>query len=192
MSDYGQLSDEQLLTACRSGDEAAWNALVGRYERLVYTVPVRYGLTSGEVDDVFQTVWLSLLKNLDKIREPDRIGAWLVTTARRECWERRRGSDYTRNISIDMTSSLFNKEGQELNPEDVVAHYREYQSLREALDQLGKRCRELLDLLYFDASVPSYSEVSDLLHMPIGSIGPMRARCLKRLRVFLVGLTDDE
>ena len=185
MIEYGELDDVQLVSACQEGDERAWDALVTRYERLVYTIPSRYGLTPSEVDDVFQSVWLSLLKNLDRLREPDRISAWLVTTARRECWERRRGADYERTVSNNLDSVLFDKEGEEQSPEEVVTAYREHENLREALGNLGERCQRLLWLLYYDSTIPSYADVAEKLDMPIGSIGPMRARCLKKLKGIL-------
>jgi RNA polymerase sigma factor (sigma-70 family) len=187
MTDYSQYADERLISACESGDSLAWDALVERYQRLVYTIPARYGLTSAEIDDVFQSVWLSLLRNLKNLREPSRVSAWLVTTARRECWERRRGSDYERSVSTDLDTILTEKEGDEMSPEDLVAQYREHQVLKEAMGQLGGRCQELLWLLYFDAAIPSYADVAEKLDMPIGSIGPMRARCLKKLRGLLMG-----
>ncbi len=192
MTDYKALADEQLINACRSGEERAWNALVERYERLVYTIPARYGLTPGEVEDVYQSVWLSLVKNLENLREPDRVSAWLVTTARRECWERRRGADYERSVTTNFDMLLTDKEGDELQPEEVVTLYRQYQMLQQALEQLGDRCRNLLHLLYYDSSVPSYAEVAERLDMPIGSIGPMRARCLKKLRGILTNLTGGD
>jgi RNA polymerase sigma factor (sigma-70 family) len=192
MTEYSELPDEELVVACRSGDNDAWDALVERYERLVYTIPARYGLTPSEIDDVFQSVWLSLLKNLEKLREPDRVSAWLVTTARRECWERRRGADYERTVATDLDTLLMDKEGNELQPEEVVATYRQYQTLQQGMENLGDRCRRLLQLLYYDTSVPSYADVADILDMPIGSIGPMRARCLKKLRGILNGLAGDD
>lgn len=188
MSDYGELSDEQLISACLSEDNGAWEALVSRYERLVYTIPVRYGLTPGEVDDVFQSVWLSLLKNISSLRQPDRVAAWLVTTARRECWERRRGADYERTVSSSLDTLFIDKEGEELTPEEVVGTFRRHEALRDALDRLDERCLALLWHLYYDSTIPSYADIADVLDMPIGSIGPMRARCLKKLR----GLVSDE
>lgn len=192
MTDYGTKTDEQLIKACQEGDDQAWNALIERYERLVYTIPARYGLTPGEIDDVFQSVWLSLLKNLSKLREPDRISAWLVTTARRECWERRRGADYERTVAKDLDSMLSNKAGEELPTEDVITIYHEHQLLREAVDELDARCRRLLQILYYDLDIPSYADVAEKLNMPIGSIGPMRARCLRRLRSLLVKTIQDD
>lgn len=185
MTDYSSLTDEQLINACRSGDEKGWESLISRYERLVYTIPARYGLTPTEVDDVFQSVWLSLMKNLDRLREPDRISAWLVTTARRECWERRRGADYERTVTTSFDSVLTDKAGNELQPDEVVELFREQQLMRQALEELDERCHKLLWMLYYDATVPSYADVAERLDMPIGSIGPLRARCLKKLRAIL-------
>jgi RNA polymerase sigma factor (sigma-70 family) len=187
MTDFNQASDEELIAACRSGDGLAWDALVERYQRLVYTIPARYGLTPAEIDDVFQSTWLSLLRNLKTIREPDRVSAWLVTTARRECWERRRGSDYERSVSTDLDSVMQNTEADEQSPEELVAQFREHEVLKIAMKRLGQRCQDLLQMLYFDASSPSYAEVAEELDTPIGSIGPMRARCLKKLRGLLMG-----
>ncbi|MGD2077588.1 MAG: sigma-70 family RNA polymerase sigma factor [Chloroflexota bacterium] len=187
MTDFSQSSDEELISACRSGDDFAWDALVERYQRLVYTIPSRYGLTPAEIDDVFQSTWLSLLRNLETLREPDRVSAWLVTTARRECWERRRGSDYERSVSTDLDTVLRDKETDELTPEEIVGQFRDYQVLQDAIGRLGQRCQNLLRMLYFDASAPTYADVAENLDTPIGSIGPMRARCLKKLRGLLMG-----
>lgn len=187
MTDYSQATDEELIEACRSGDGQAWDALVERYQRLVYTIPSRYGLTPAEIDDVFQSTWLSLLRNLKSLREPGRVSAWLVTTARRECWERRRGSDYERTVSTDLDSVVLDREVDEPTPEDIVSQFREHQVLREAIKRLGQRCQDLLWLLYFDSEIPSYADVAEKLNTPIGSIGPMRARCLKKLRGLMMG-----
>lgn len=192
MTDYDQLSDEQLIAACLSDDSAAWDALISRYERLVYTIPVRYGLTQGEVEDVFQSVWLSLLKNISSLRQPERVAAWLVTTARRECWERRRGADYERTVSSSLDSLLIDREGEEMTPEEVVGKFRQHEALREGLERLGERCRALLWHLYYDSTIPSYADIADELDMPIGSIGPMRARCLKKLRGLVNGEAFDQ
>ncbi len=142
------------------GDEKAWEAIISRYERLVYTIPSRYGLTPAEIDDVFQSVWLSLMKNLSRLREPDRISAWLVTTARRECWERRRGADYERSTTTSFDSILTDEEGNDMPPDEVVELYREQQTIRLALDQLDERCRRILWMLYYEATIPSYSDIA--------------------------------
>jgi RNA polymerase sigma factor (sigma-70 family) len=189
VTDYRQLSDSDLIAACRDGEEAAWDALVARYERLVYTIPSRYGLTPAEINDVFQSVWLALLKNLENLRQPDRIAAWLVTTTRRECWERRRGVNYEKVITSDLDDQIVRAKSEEPSPDEIVATYEKHEALRRAMDKMDSRCRRLLRLLYFDPSIPSYADVASKLNMPIGSIGPLRARCLKKLRKILVDST---
>ena len=82
---------------------------------------------------------------------------------------------------------LQDKEDDELSPEDVVTQFREHETLQAAIKRLGERCQDLLWMLYFDSSLPSYAEVAEKLNTPIGSIGPMRARCLKKLRGLLIG-----
>ncbi|HKP13543.1 MAG TPA: sigma factor, partial [Blastocatellia bacterium] len=81
-----KLSDEALVLACRRGDETAWETLVERFQRLVYTISRRAGLDEDAAADVFQNVFASLVERLDRIEQPDRIQAWLVTTAKRETW----------------------------------------------------------------------------------------------------------
>lgn len=185
VTDYKLLSDAELISACKTGEEAAWDALVDRYERLVYTIPARYGLTPAEVSDVFQSVWLALLKNLENLRQPDRVAAWLVTTTRRECWERRRGVNYERVITAELDGQLVKQKSDEPSPDEIVATYERHEALRQAMDRLDDRCGRLLNLLYFDPDIPSYADVAETLSMPIGSIGPLRARCLKKLRKIL-------
>ena len=189
INEYQKLSDTDLIYACRSGEEEAWNALVTRYERLVYTIPYRYGLTPTEVSDVFQSVWLSLLRNLKTLRQPDRIAAWLVTTTRRECWERRRGKDFKNIITSELDSHIIRTRSEEPSPDELVSTFERHEALRQALDHLDPRCRQMIELLYFDPGIPSYADIAANLDMPIGSIGPLRARCLKKLRKILVNNT---
>lgn len=182
MSRYESLSDEKLIEACRQQDEAAWDVLVTRYERLVYTIPRRYGLSQDEVDDVFQSVWLLLLKKMHRLQQPERVSAWLVTTARRECWKRRRGG-YMREHTVE-PSNL--PQGQVEGPEELVLRYEQQLAIRRAMQQLGERCRRLLHLLYYTMPKPAYTEIANTLNLAVGSIGAIRARCLKQLSQKLV------
>lgn len=185
MTNYTECSDEALVTACIKGSEAAWNVLVGRYERLVYTVPLRYGFGRSEADDVFQTVWITLLKHLPNLEQPGRLSAWLVTTAKRECWQRRRGAEYERTLSVD-PEGMVDEEGQLVEAvEEILGRFEQYQELERLIQQLDERCRSLLYYLYFDAQSPSYEEIGRLLDMPVGAIGPTRARCLNKLKELL-------
>lgn len=186
MSDLQELADAELVAACRRGQPEAWDALVARYERLVYTIPFRYGLPQGEADDVFQTVWLALLRHLPTLKEPDRVAAWLVTTAKRACWDRRRGAAHERTFAVDPAEmGALDAAFDQASPEEVVARFDEHRSLRAALQRLQERCRELLRYLYHDPEQPSYEEIALRLNMAVGSIGPTRARCLAKLRELL-------
>lgn len=186
MPRYDQLSDAQLVAACRAGDAAAWDALVARYERLVYTIPLRYGLTRAEADDVFQTVWLKLLERLPTLRQPERVGAWLVTTARRECWGRRRSAEHKRTDTVAPEALPESRWIDELSPEEILLRYERQHAIRRAIERLEERCRHLLQLLYYESSRPSYAEIAARLRIPVGSIGPTRARCLQKLRKLLM------
>ncbi len=185
MPGYDQRSDAQLIAACRAGDAAAWDALVARYERLVYTIPLRYGLSRTEADDVFQTVWLRLLEHLPTLRQPERVAAWLVTTARRECWDRRRRAEHKRTDAVPPEALPESRWVDELSPEEIVLRYERQQAIRRAVDRLEERCRRLLRLLYYEPRKPSYAEIAARLQIPVGSIGPTRARCLQKLRKLL-------
>jgi RNA polymerase sigma factor (sigma-70 family) len=182
MTNYNECSDEALIVACREGSEAAWHVLVGRYERLVYTVPLRYGFGRSESDDVFQAVWLTLLKHLDNLEQPERLSAWLVTTAKRECWQRRRGAEYDRSTTLAPEAMPDEGWEREEGMEEIVGRFQQYQELESLLQQLDERCRLLLYYLYYDLESPSYEEISQYLDMPVGAIGPTRARCLKKVR----------
>ena len=176
------MSDEQLIAACRAGDKEAWQTLVQRYSRLVYTIPLRYGLTPAETEDVYQTVWMNLLQNLPQLRQPERISAWLVTTARRQCWEQRRHASYTRVATVAPDEIPADSWVEAMTAEEVVARYQQHETLRQAVSRLGELCRKLLQLLYYAVARPTYSQIAAELNLAIGSIGPTRARCLEKLR----------
>ncbi len=185
MPSFAQLSDEQLIAACRAGDKEAWQALVQRYSRLVYTVPARYGLTPAEIEDVYQAVWMSLLQNLAQLRQPERVAAWLVTTARRQCWEQRRDADYTRTVTVPPDEIAADSWVEAMTTEEIVTRYQQHETLRQAFSRLGDFCRKLLQLLYYAVNRPTYSQIAAELNLSIGSIGPIRARCLEKLRQFM-------
>lgn len=186
MSHFDSWSDADLVNACREGQAGAWDALVARYERLVYTIPFRYGLPQWEADDVFQSVWMALLNHLPRLKEPERIAAWLVTTARRACWDRRRGAEHERTRSVD-PADLPEPEPwfESVSPEEIVTRFDDHRALHGALRQLGERCRRLLHYLYSDPEQLPYADIAVRLNMAVGSIGPTRARCLEKLRGLL-------
>ncbi len=171
-------SDAELVERVRAGDEGGWAALIDRYGGRVWAVARSQGLDRERASDVVQTVWLNLLHGVDKVREPDAIAAWLVTVARREAIRVDRLSK--RTVSVDDES--FERRPADTDAVDRGAIRRDDQIvIRRAVDRLDERCRELLRLLYSSAEL-SYGEIATALEMPIGSIGPTRARCLERLR----------
>lgn len=167
-------SDAELLARCRTGDEDAWHQLVGRYERLVYSVALRNGLDDDEAGEVTQIVFVALIDALHALEDESKLASWLMTVARRQAWRLR--SVQRRTVSLDEMA------------EPSVDPYPDWDSLvvvQDALSVLGGTCRELLLALYFDADEPSYAEIAHRMGRSIGGIGPMRGRCLERLRAIL-------
>ena len=182
-------SEHELFDRCLSGDEAAWAELITRYRGLIYAVPRRIGLSPEDSGDVFQRVCLLLYQRLDSIRDPNRLGGWLLTTATREAIRVSRRS--RRDVPIDS-----GRDDKGTSAEDAVPDIRPLpdderetiersQMLRSALLELSERCRVLLEEFLRDDGA-NYRDVARRLDIPIGSIGPTRARCFSRLREVLV------
>lgn len=168
-----------LIAAAGNGDRAAWNALVEQFMPLVWATARGHRLSDADAADVVQTTWLRLVEHLDRINEPERVGAWLATTARRES---------LRLIASSARTSPSDEVGEvpdsALGPAEESVRRDRDAVLRDALQALGDRCRLLLRLLASEPP-PSYDEISSVLEMPVGSIGPTRGRCLTRLRAEL-------
>lgn len=182
-----EIQDTELVYACNEGEPWAWEALVDRYRRLVYAIPLREGLTEDDAADVSQTVFVSLFEHLDDLRDPQCLAKWLIIAAQRESWSvarHRRRERFDEEAGAILSSV---RDGAAL-PEQRISLLADQRLVIEALDRVGGRCRDLLWLLYYDASEPSYAEVGRQLHMPLGSIGPTRARCLQKLRRIIEGL----
>jgi RNA polymerase sigma factor (sigma-70 family) len=177
-------TDKELLIACRNGDESSWEALVDRYQRLIYTIPRRAGLDQDQASEVFQDVFVTLLEKIDDINEPDRLHAWLVTAARRKTWrlltkERaRKGVEPDDDDGDDGLAMI--ADGNPL-PDEVLLKIEQQHRVRTALGELDERCQKLLTLLYYETDPPSYAEIAETFGTSEGSIGPTRARCLKKL-----------
>ena len=170
---------EHLVGAARAGDAGAWDELVDRYLPLVTAVIARFRLSASDADDANQTVWLRLVEHLDGLREPRALPGWLATTARHEALAliRRRNRD----LPVDPGTTTFEVDGDNPDLDDDLVRDLRAQALRDALEELPPKRRELLLLLLADPPVP-YDEISARLGIPKGSIGPTRARALEQLR----------
>jgi RNA polymerase sigma factor (sigma-70 family) len=179
--------DRDLIRRCLVGSAGAWQQVLNKYERLVYSIPLRYGLSRDEAADIAQITFTILIESLDTLSEDSRLGAWLATVARRHTWrllERNRreiASEGLEGADLAARAVLLGR-----SDADSIEHWELSELLETGLSQIGEPCRELLLALYFQPELSSYAEVAASLGMPIGSIGPTRARCLKRLRQVLV------
>jgi len=189
-----QFTNHELIARCQHGDAGAWQRLVTRYARLVHSVPVRYGLTPGEVDDIGQEVFLALAQQLHQIADPESLPAWLLTTARRASWRTLQKRRQEQPLSaVDLTEAAVEEKWQPVGARapsmaDLLQGWQQQEALHQGMTALGERCRDLLSLIFLDQREPSYDEISEELRIPKGSIGPTRNRCLQQLRTILEGL----
>jgi RNA polymerase sigma factor (sigma-70 family) len=174
----GDATVTDLVIRAREGDQQAWDAIVERYARLVWSICRRYGL--ADADDVGQAVWLQLVDHIGEIRDPAALPGWLATTTGRECGR-----------IVGATRRTF-PSGRVLNPQDIpdeqtaladdeLLRFERYAALREALADLPPACQRLIAMLAEDPPLP-YAQISARLGIPVGSIGPTRSRCLTKLR----------
>ena len=177
----------RLVASASGGEQNAWNELVDEFGGLVWAVTRAHRLGDADAADVAQTTWLRLVQCLDRLHDPARVGAWLATTARRECLRvlRRRARVVPCDDELPDLIDDAPEHGTALFTRERDA------ALWTAFRHLGARDRALLRLLVADPA-PSYEEIGATLNMPIGSIGPTRARALERLRreAGRLGLTD--
>jgi RNA polymerase sigma factor (sigma-70 family) len=175
---HPQLSDlEQLVAAAAAGDQCAWNTILGRFGGCVRSAARAQRLSTHDVEDVVQVTWMRLLEHLSDIREPDRLGAWLQTTARREGLRHLHAG--RREQPAD--EEFFERQPTHDDADQRIATAERAVALDCAVQTLTGRYREVIRMLLADPE-PSYAEVAAATGMPIGSIGPIRARSLDRLR----------
>jgi RNA polymerase sigma factor (sigma-70 family) len=176
----GHRCDEvaRLTRLAAAGDQAAWNELINRYSRLLWAIAAQHRLSPADAADVFQTTWLRLVEHVDRISDPERIGAWLATTARRECLRVIQSCGRQVPVGDDFPEIV----APAADPAAELLRAERDADLRRAMSCLRERDEQLLLMLVSDAA-PGYAEIAETLGMPIGSIGPTRARCLDRVRL---------
>ncbi|MET7418510.1 sigma-70 family RNA polymerase sigma factor [Dactylosporangium sp. NPDC005555] len=171
----------EVLRAAATGDQKAWESIVDRYANLVWSVARSFQLGQSDASDVSQATWLRLVEHIDAVRDADKLGSWLATTARREALAllRRGGRDVPAGAATDFAGIL--GAGDDEEPDAGVLRDERDKALWHEFRALSGPCQQLLRVLIADPP-PSYAEVSAALDVPVGSIGPTRQRCLGTLR----------
>lgn len=174
-------SDLQLVLRCRRGDQLAWEKLIRRYQRLIYAIPLRAGLDEDHAAEIFQDVFTTFFQKLNDIEEPEKLQAWLVTTARRKTWRTIAKSHGLTTQDVESTHEAATVRDETPLPDEQLLLLEEQHRIRTAVSMLDERCRKLVQMLFYQAPQPSYAEIAAALGIPEGSIGPTRARCLGKL-----------
>jgi RNA polymerase sigma factor (sigma-70 family) len=176
----GHVPVADLVMRARDGDQRAWDAIVERYAPLVWSICRRYRLADADAEDAGQTVWLQLLDQIDRIRDPAALPGWLATTTGRECGRLVRAARRTSPPGRVLDAEDI-PDDQATRADDELLAAERHAALREALADLPPPCQRLIALLAEDPPLP-YAQISVRLGIPVGSIGPTRRRCLAKLR----------
>ena len=173
-------SDVRLVRDCIRGREEAWSELIHKYKNLIFSIPIKYGLSRDDAADVFQGVCLGLLSELPKLREPRALPMWLMQVTAHKCLHWRR--QQLRLVSSDSEDAGIPEIEVPAAADRLLLEAEQEQIVREALTGLAPRCRRLVQMLFFEEPVRSYQDIAATLGVAVGSIGFIRQRCLDRLR----------
>jgi len=174
-------SDARLIHACLTGDEQAWSALIDKYKKLVYSIPLKYGASPDDAADIFQAVGLELFTALPRLRKTAALRNWLITVTAHQSfhWKRR----HRRRIEHELTNLDEERFGMDRRLRaDMVEELEREQIVREAVASLPARCREIIRLLFYEQPPLPYRDLARRLGLATGSIGFIRGRCLTRLQ----------
>jgi RNA polymerase sigma factor (sigma-70 family) len=180
--DVTELDVPRLVRRAANGDPRAWEQLIDKYGRLIWSITTGFKLVESDAADVFQTTWMRLIEHIDRIEHADRVGSWLAATARNECL--RLLSTRKRLVLVHENDSFDGPVPHEPQVDEALLAAERAEVVREAMTHLPRRWQRLMEMLMSDPPA-SYAEISDELGLPVGSIGPTRGRCLARLRTLL-------
>lgn len=169
-----------LVARAGDGDQGAWNEIIERYAPLVWSICLRYRMSRQDIDDVGQNVWLRLVEQIGSLREPAALPGWLATTTQRECLRILRATRRPDHAGLLPEDQMRSDPDATMIEQEILAAERNA-ALRAAFAELPRGCRDLLAMLISDPP-STYADISTTLGMAVGSIGPIRARCLDRLR----------
>lgn len=171
--------DPRLVRECLRGNEAAWSALIDKYKRLIFSIPIKYGFTVDDSADIFQAVCAELLSELPKLRKPKALPKWIMQITTHRCFRHKQEMQKTETRvpeDVAFESSL------PARAENILREAEAEQILRDALSELPARCRHLIEMLFFEEPPRPYQQLAAELGLSTGSIGFIRQRCLERLR----------
>lgn len=171
--------DAELIASCLDGSGDAWESLVRRYRRLVYSIPIKWGLPKEDAMEIFQAVWLDCFRELHLLRNPGVLQAWLIKIAVRKCY---RYSQTVRARTEKPLNGDFEEIGYISDPRpELIRRLHQEQLIRMGIEKLTERCQQVLRALFFEEPLPSYSTIAERLGLSSNSIGFTRDRCLERL-----------
>jgi RNA polymerase sigma factor (sigma-70 family) len=184
---HADWTDERLVRACLNGDDDAWAALIDRYRRLIYSIPVRYGASPEDAADIFQLVCLELFAHLRELRATGALRGWIATVATHQSfhWKQKQRRRNNRELTDVVVDDL---EIESKVVADVLDAAADERMLKQATGRLSPRCQEMIQLLFYTEPPLPYKEVASRLGLAVGSIGFIRGRCLDHLAKTLKGM----
>lgn len=182
--DVERIEDEWLVQGCLQGDQQAWEGLIDKYKRLIFSIPIKYGASPDDAADVFQAVCIEVLNSLPQLKNAQSLRSWLITVTIRQSyrWKKRQAN----HVELDAMEPDAAEGIASTSYADALAQLEQEQIVREVVSQLTPRHRELVRLLFFEQPALPYAEVARRLGLATGSIGFIRGRCLEKLRKALV------
>jgi RNA polymerase sigma factor (sigma-70 family) len=186
---FVESADSEIIKACLQGGSAAWEALIRRYQRLIYSIPLKTRLSQDDAADIFQAVCLKLYEKLESLRDHEKLSSWIITTTTRECWrlanrQRKEKPDGSTSEEGEESLQQVASEAPLIDQQGILLEQQ--QTVRQAVWALPERCKDLVTLLFYKDEL-SYAEIARQMDMPVASIGPTRARCLEKLKKLLHG-----
>jgi RNA polymerase sigma factor (sigma-70 family) len=174
--------DRLVISGCLRGDQDAWSSLIDRYKNLIFSIPIKRGLSPDDAADIFQAVCLSLVSELPRLRESSALPAWLIQTTSHMCfhWQEKSRRFSGREVQEEMLPDEAAK-----MPEDLLAELESEHIVRVAVSELSTECKRLIKLLFYQTPSLTYDDLAKALGIPKGSVGPTRMRCLEKLRGLL-------
>lgn len=185
-------NETDLVKACLKGNQEAWEELVDRFTNLVFYIALGYGLTRPDAEEIHQIVFIIVFRELRKLREHQALAGWIGTITSRESIRLSKKNQSRNQVELTDEDTQVPYLGPGMPSVEAIQDWERALLVKEALKRLGSPCQELLTILFTEDPVPSYEEIARRLKMPIGSIGPSRGRCLKRLEAILIELGVDK